>query len=335
MAGVAGDQPTLLTERFDCRLPQGRAAELLPGATLVAAQLWPAQGLAKGSAALSPALRDALARPASGARLLVYPSSSLPGSSSSCDDGSSSSGLHCTEVYVRLCRSRAPAGVSSTAAATAALLLPDEADSGGGGSAEGSAPASPAAVQSPVMRGRSGASPAALSPAMRGGNAPPVALSPAMRAGGASPNVKQRGRAATPQSSGKGAAAGRPATPSVSSTSSGGRAAAVAAAAAARVRDRAKAEAVLATLLAEGGLLLLLRLCMALDEGRGSREDTGGCHRSSPAPCRKALQWTNFTPLPSSSTLHLCNSLVAQTPARARAAWWRRCCCARCVAAAC
>lgn len=254
VAGSPSTEPAPLVERFAaaCHSPglavSAGATQPLDaaglGSRMVAAELWPAQGLAKGTAVPSAVLRDALARPEAGAHLLVYASAASGGSSSSYSSGSR---LECSEVYVRLCRRQ---GQGRGGAEAAPALLPADEERGSSSAAEPAAtpePASPAAVQSPAMRGRSG-TPIALSPAMRGGAAPPVALGPAGRGGGASPSVTRgRSSAGTPQSSGKSATQGRPVTPSASSSSSGR-----AVAAAARVQDRAKAEALLATLLSEG-----------------------------------------------------------------------------------
>lgn len=245
------------------------------GACLVAAQVWPAQGLQKGTAALSPALRDALARPEARTRLLVYAAeqdSSISSISSSRGREADSSGSaevaqRCTAaVYVRLCRRQGLGGSPGPA-----LLPPvtsDEAASSSSAEAADQtatrmAPASPAGVLSPAMRGKAG-SPVALSPAMRGGATPPIALSPAMRGGAAppvalgpagragsssstaSPAMPSRGRpgSATLSSGSK----SRPPTHLASSTSSASRGIA----AAARADDRAKAEALLGKLLEEG-----------------------------------------------------------------------------------
>lgn len=255
-----------LAERFSAayRLqPALEAAELGVGSCVVAAELWPAQGLAKGTAAPSQVLQNALARPDTGSRLLVFaaPAAETPAASSLAAHGSSSSGSSssssiCAEVYLRMCSRPAAGGT----AAPVLLPLHEEAASSGGGTEQ--RPATPVPeVQSPATRGRAGA-PAALSPAMRGGAAPPVALSPAMRGGVDTPSMP-RGRASstTAQSSGKGAAGQPGQRPGASSSGGGSRAAA----AAAREQDRAKAEALLGSLLDQGearcpGVLLVFAL---------------------------------------------------------------------------
>lgn len=288
MACGSGNSPTPLAELFVAayKLPVLGAAGMTAqrsqerqqqaGAYLVPAQVWPLQGLPKGTAALSPVLRDALARPEAGARLLVHAAAATarPGEGRGSNGGTEGSSSHaeqrCAAVYVRLCRRQGPAGDPVP------VLLPPHSEAAPGSSKDGpategptdtagsrAAPASPGAQLSPAMRGKAG-SPAALSPALRGAAAPPVALSPAMRAGAAppvalgpagragsssvgSPAVSARGRAASAASPSSSAA--RPPTPSASSASSGSTRAV---AAAARVEDRAKAEALLGTLLAEG-----------------------------------------------------------------------------------
>ena len=291
--GVAGsgDSPAPLAELFAAayQLPSlaaaGRAGpqrqeQQQPGTFLVPAQVWPLQGLPKGTVVLSPVLRDALARPEAGARLLVYAAAAAqPGEGSGGGGGIEGSSSHadqrCAAVYVRLCRRQGPAGdpVPILLPPHASEAAPVAGSSGGpaleapadrAGSRE--APVSPAAGLSPAMRGKAG-SPAALSPAMRGAAAPPVALSPAMRAGAAPPvALGPVGRAGSSSSSSRGSPAAtargratsaaspsssvaRPPTPSASATSSGS---ARAVAATARVEDRAKAEALLGALLAEG-----------------------------------------------------------------------------------
>lgn len=244
------------------------------GACLVAAQVWPAQGLQKGTVALSPVLRDALARPEAGVRLLLYPAQLQDGSSSGEAVSSSRAEVaqRCAAVYVRLCRrpgvggAPVPALLPLAASEAAATSSSSAGAAGQETAANRATPASPAGVLSPAMRGKAG-SPVALSPAMRGGAAPPVALSPAMRGGAAppvalgpagrgssssstaSPAVPSRGRtgSATPASGSK----SRPPTPSVSSTASAS-SVTRGVAAAARADDRAKAEAVLGKLLEEG-----------------------------------------------------------------------------------
>ena len=236
-------------------MPQNQKQQL--GSLVAAAELWPAQGLPKGAAVPSPTLRDALARPEPGASLLVYAAcEQVP-----CSDNSNS--VH--RVYLRMCQRRSAVG---DVAAAALLLPPGEGDAvpDGGLEAEpGQAaviqrPAAPGggAPLSPAMRARGG-TPAALSPAMRGrGGIPPMILTPAAFRGSGSSRQSpasvggggSRGRSGsvTPQSSGRGPAAA-PSTPSSASGASGGRAAS---ADRSREQARAKAEALLATLLTKG-----------------------------------------------------------------------------------
>lgn len=129
---------------------------------------------------------------------------------------------------------------------------------------------------SPAMRGGGGGTPVALSPAMRGGGAPPVALSPAMRGGAAPPvGLSPGGRpgSGTPGGGGSGrrsaggsAAAATPGNSSgpgsVSGSSIGGGAGRQAAGV--RVSDRAKAEALLSTLLADDPSPRVQRMVEAL-----------------------------------------------------------------------
>ena len=209
------------------------------GEYLVLAELWPAQRLARGTAAPARALADALGRPGPGAQLAVYP---LPQQAQQAQQEEA----ECSAVYLRLCSTRGafaaapavlPPAEDGAAAAAAAAAGPPASPTPGRGSAGGSAPA----ALSPAMRG-GGGTPVALSPAMRGaGGRPPVALSPAMRgsgAGGAVPVGLQgaRGRQPAPPGTPKTPASGSrsseeggsneegaPAAPSIASSGGGSR----------------------------------------------------------------------------------------------------------------
>ncbi|GAB4820356.1 hypothetical protein N2152v2_007402, partial [Parachlorella kessleri] len=158
------------------------------GKFVVAAELWPAQRLAKGSAAATPSLRDALGRPGPGTQLAIYP---LPAAEPTTP--AEHPGQHwqqgqlqrsCRAVYLRLCTRPGPFATSP------ALLAPLDDEAFEEAAAAAATPAPGAAAQPPASRGRAGGAFQATtpaSPAMRAGGSTPAALSPAMRAGGGTP----------------------------------------------------------------------------------------------------------------------------------------------------
>lgn len=218
------------------------------GSLVVAAELWPMQGLQKGTALPSLVLRDALARPAAGARLLVYCVAGPAVGCSSSGEGSAGAG-ECACVYLRMWQQADAAGVQLPA-----LLPSSDQEAAGRSSQEGREEAdSPAAVTSPAMRSRR-STPAVLSPAMQGGAAQPVGLartgsrgSSRRESGGASPAVSRSAGGIVVTDS----LPALPATPSASTgsvqmdsdTRPGN---------ASRVQSRAKAEALLAALGSKG-----------------------------------------------------------------------------------
>lgn len=269
MAGGAGatNEPAALAElfhaQFQVQTPGPELLSLQPGSLLVAAELWPAQALGKGMAALSPVVRDALARPSAGARLLVYDAASVgQGGQTAAGEGQQG---QCTRVFVRMCQMEQAAGGTGTAgpaAAAPALLPPDDApataDCGRAGPQQ--SPPSGRQRQASTPQGRG----AVQSPAMRGGGAPPVALSPAMRGGGPLPvalispgGARSRPGSATLQD-GK-AAGALPAAPPACGTgsSSSSTVGSEKSPMRGRTTDKAKAQALLASLLGEGELVQL------------------------------------------------------------------------------
>ncbi|KAL4451363.1 hypothetical protein ABPG77_009435 [Micractinium sp. CCAP 211/92] len=261
-AGPASDEPAPLAELFRTRLqvqsPSPALLPLQPGSALVAADLWPAQGLGRGMAALSPVLRDALARPDPGACLLVYQGGGADRSAVTPAQEHQQQAQQCAHVYVRMCQQLgqgpAPAGEAGPAAPAAALLPQDDPpgpDAGAAGAQQSPVPGKGHQGSTPVGRGP------VQSPAMRGGSAPPVALSPAMRSRGGPPVALSpgatRGRPgrATPQ--GGKAAGAPPVTPPAGSSSS--RSSSMAGGSKQQERgltsDKAKAQALLASLLGE------------------------------------------------------------------------------------
>jgi hypothetical protein len=292
-----------------------------PGSLVAAAELWPAQGLPKGAAVPSPTLRHALAQPEPGASLLVY----TIGERVPCSNSNSS--VH--QVYLRMCQRRSAAGDG----AAAVLLLPPpgegdavpdgglKADLGQAAVTQRLAAIGGGGPLSPAMRSRGGGTPAALSPAMRGGGGTPPTLltpaafrgsgigrqSPATGVGGS--GSRGRSGSATPRSSGR-APIAAPSTPSSARGAGGGGAGS---ADRNREQGRAKAEALLATLLTKGARV--------------------GRHAALPQSAANSIRGHGKVVL-LSRRLHAAHT-PPQTPALACGKWWRPCCYATWQAATC
>lgn len=164
-AGTAGPAPQRLVELFEQRFDllgdsSQPANDANLGSYVVLASAWPMPALSKGAAALSVALRDALARPAPATSLLLYAAPD--------EDGGSNSSISTVtgRVQLEVCW-------QGMAAGRRAAVLPQE------------TPAAATAGSSTLCR-TPGSSAVPPSPAMQAGGRTPV-LSPAMRGSGASP----------------------------------------------------------------------------------------------------------------------------------------------------
>lgn len=190
-------QPVQLADLFITRYGLGEEAGAAPtsvtdepaGAFVVLASAWPMSSLSRGTVALSPALRDGLARPAATTSLLLY--AAAPGAAHGSSSASAASGLAsavCLEVCWR--------GQGQPAA-----VLPSE-------YAELAAAESlgrPVSAGSPAQKG---ARTPVQSPAMRSSAGRPV-LSPAMRAAAGSPLIDLPSSSSCISSSGGNGSSGR------------------------------------------------------------------------------------------------------------------------------
>ena len=202
-----------ICEEADSASTSGARSELagseLAGSYVVLATAWPMAGLAKGTAVLSAAVRDGLARPTPNSVLVVYtaPAGGTGTSSSSRGGGINSSSGRCSvacnppgQVRLEVCWNQA--------GDQQAALLPQAA-----------APiaSTTTASQSPVARGRTmPQTPGARSPAAGTRPGAPM-LSPAMRRGGGSSPIaplqfssSSRSGRTPPPASGSSASAAEP-----------------------------------------------------------------------------------------------------------------------------
>lgn len=182
-AAAPGLQPLSLHHLFQQQLgvaPGPSSDAQQAGDLVVPAELWPAPRLARGMAAASPALQDALARPSPGTQLAVYSAAGKPPQQQQQPE--------CATVLLRLCT------MQRGTFAPLPAVLPCLAEEAGeeaaatpaGGAARARAPEArqpPPSPARPAMRA-GGGTPVALSPAMRAGGWQPAALSPAMRGSG-------------------------------------------------------------------------------------------------------------------------------------------------------